>query len=959
MDKIRLQFIVRTDYFILTHKKRLAMTFRDHAPVPGKSSTRTAVLVFACLLVGASSYADSAGQDAWITRGFESFSQGTLGNAGQNLYVSRAGILQRIHRFDLNSDGFLDILICNSQEHWEKPPAYVYSNIFGDVQRIELPSDGAVSGVIADLNNDGAEDLVLAMENNGTRGDLNAFVYFGGPDGMSERYRRLLPAPRASSVTAGDFNGDGRVDLAFAISGKLRLFYQNSLGFEPKRFSDLPVKADQIEAADLDGDGFADLYVLAEKAVRRIHWGSRDGITDSGYSEVRVSFPEPGKNSRERVRGPEELADEAPALARILRLDGTFHLLAVGPEHAALIPVSGGRRFGDPLTFDCRRVVSAAVGDVNGDRKTDLVLAARAAQDSSGSWVYWGDANGFKNTKRTRLPTTSVSDVAMSDLNGDGLEDIVICQDRAPDSFTYHSLVFKGSPAGVDEKPVSLESLDARRVLIGRTKGGTERQVVFVNYHARGSTGAIDTFLYLGSSEGFSPDRVWRLPAQGPVAAVCTDFNDDGRVDSALANCSENAVLSDPGSFIYLGSEGGFPKKPTHALSTTRAHGVSCADLNRDGYLDLTFVGFNNSEILTFWGGADGFTPERTQRIEMRVDGQIYDEPRWNYLVDLNRDGWLDLVVPQIAFDRSFVLWGGPQGFSMQRRQMLAVWHGSFAQAADLDGNGWPELVIGGHEPSRNAPHDSFVHVYWNGPEGLSEDRCTQLPANAVNALGIADFNGDGNLDIFVSNYNNGRERDIDSFLYWGREGGRFSESDRKRMFAHSASGSIPGDFNEDGYVDLAVAHHKVEGDHIGFSSVWWNGPDGFSQDRQTHLPSMGPHGMIPVDPGNQLDRGPEEYYVSAPFALPASARATAISWKADIPDKTWVRAQIRYASTREALDQSPWQEPWLENGARLPAAADGQRWIQYRLALGAKGSGSTPRVSEVRVDYQQDSRAE
>ncbi|HXK62199.1 MAG TPA: hypothetical protein PLP42_20120, partial [Acidobacteriota bacterium] len=122
---------------------------------------------------------------------------------------------------------------------------------------------------------------------------------------------------------------------------------------------------------------------------------------------------------------------------------------------------------------------------------------------------------------------------------------------------------------------------------------------------------------------------------------------------------------------------------------------------------------------------------------------------------------------------------------------------------------------------------------------------------------------------------------------------------------------------------------------------------------------SMGPHGMIPVDPGNQLDRGPEEYYVSAPFELPASARATAISWKADIPDKTWVRAQIRYASTREALDQSPWQEPWLENGARLPAAADGQRWIQYRLALGAKGSGSTPRVSEVRVDYQQDSRAE
>jgi hypothetical protein len=44
----------------------------------------------------------------WVTRWFEGFRQGTFGNAGQNLYVSRAGVLQRIHQYDFNRDGYLE-----------------------------------------------------------------------------------------------------------------------------------------------------------------------------------------------------------------------------------------------------------------------------------------------------------------------------------------------------------------------------------------------------------------------------------------------------------------------------------------------------------------------------------------------------------------------------------------------------------------------------------------------------------------------------------------------------------------------------------------------------------------------------------------------------------------------------------------------------------------------------------
>jgi hypothetical protein len=64
---------------------------------------------------------------AWTIEGFDAFRRGTFGNAGQNLYVSRAGVLQRIYRFDVNGDGYFDLPFANCQEHHESAPSYVYS----------------------------------------------------------------------------------------------------------------------------------------------------------------------------------------------------------------------------------------------------------------------------------------------------------------------------------------------------------------------------------------------------------------------------------------------------------------------------------------------------------------------------------------------------------------------------------------------------------------------------------------------------------------------------------------------------------------------------------------------------------------------------------------------------------------------------------------------------------------
>ena len=265
---------------------------------------------------------------------------------------------------------------------------------------------------------------------------------------------------------------------------------------------------------------------------------------------------------------------------------------------------------------------------------------------------------------------------------------------------------------------------------------------------------------------------------------------------------------------------------------------------------------------------------------------------------------------------------------------------GGTAAWVDFNNDGWDDLHTG---------------ALWINEGGK---KFTRFAGTAPGGSGTwADFNNDGLLDLFVCSYTDGRVRDLDSYIYWNREGRGFSASDRARLFTHSATGSVAADFNENGYVDLAVANHKVWGDQVAYSEVWWNGPDGFAESRTTRLPSSGPHGMSSVAPGNIADGGPEEHYTSAPHELPSGARVTAVSWQAEVPPKTWVGAQIRSSKTRDGLASSRWVGPdgseiWFESGQALGASADDGPWVQYRLALGAINGGRTPRVTRVDVRY-------
>ena len=224
---------------------------------------------------------------------------------------------------------------------------------------------------------------------------MNANVYFGSPAGLSERYQTVLPAHRCTSVAAGDFDGDGRADLAFLTEGRVRLFLQTDLGIEAKEYVDTPIEGVQLGAADLDGDGHAELIVTAADRPPRIYWGGAGGIDPERWSEV----PAPGGWAPPDLTETEELSEDGARGRRGAAGDRSVDLgsgplvFVAGGSAQYLVPVTPERGFGPPLRFACRNALSVAAGDFDGDGRIDLAFACRDFEDGREcSWLYWGGA---------------------------------------------------------------------------------------------------------------------------------------------------------------------------------------------------------------------------------------------------------------------------------------------------------------------------------------------------------------------------------------------------------------------------------------------------------------------------------------------------------------------------------------------------------------------------------------
>jgi hypothetical protein len=100
----------------------------------------------------------------WQTEGFEALRQGEFEGGGTNLYVSRRGAVQTVHRWDVNNDGYFDLIFNNTHDLVYTPPANEYR--FGNARRssparIDYPGAASVRVLASDLNDDGFPELII------------------------------------------------------------------------------------------------------------------------------------------------------------------------------------------------------------------------------------------------------------------------------------------------------------------------------------------------------------------------------------------------------------------------------------------------------------------------------------------------------------------------------------------------------------------------------------------------------------------------------------------------------------------------------------------------------------------------------------------------------------------------------------------------------------------------------
>ena len=312
-----------------------------------------------------------------------------------------------------------------------RPGQFAPSELPGVLLRDSLPAGYIPTSVATgDFNSDGKTDFVVA---NG--GDNNLWLYFGKGDGTFN-LPIILPITLGQSpvwVGAADLRGIGRTDLivAEADSNSVGVFLGNGDGTFSENAAALPGSATSLAIGDFNHDGKLDIAAPLDDGNSSVYisvlpgtgtgtFGSPIATPTFGYAASIISASSADLNGD----GIPDLVliasgfDELAVQAFLSNGDGTFSVGQVVAEN-------------NPSDFD----FTTLLFDADGDGVVDVLVS-----DFLGVLtLYHGNGDGTFDTGNP--PTFLIGDVgyAMSaaDVNGDGHMDVIVSGIYVDDLFAY------------------------------------------------------------------------------------------------------------------------------------------------------------------------------------------------------------------------------------------------------------------------------------------------------------------------------------------------------------------------------------------------------------------------------------------------------------------------------------------------------------------------------------------
>ena len=295
-----------------------------------------------------------------------------------------------------------------------------------------------------------------------------------------------------------------------------------------------------------------------------------------------------------------------------------------------------------------------------------------------------------------------------------------------------------------------------------------------------------------------------------PVQMALADFNSDGTPDLAVVNSGTNSI-----SILLGNGTGGFAAGPNSPFAVGASpRGIVAADLNSDTVPDLAVTNQASSTVSVLLAdGAGGFG--------VPMDFLVPEDgvPFAIAAGDFNFDFIPDLaVVNQTADNVGIFLGDGTGLFAPADGSPFATGSAPTGIAvSDFNGDLALDLAV-------TSANDSNVTILLgNGFGSFSPTPGSPFAIEGVAPAGIVanDFNGDGFVDLATANADS---NSVSVLL--GAGNGSFAPAAASPFGARSApAGIVAGDFNGDGNVDLTVTNSESS----NFSVLRGNGSGGFS----------------------------------------------------------------------------------------------------------------------------------
>ena len=339
---------------------------------------------------------------------------------------------------DFNGDGIPDVV--------ESDDLYnlVYLQGYGDATfraapTYDLPNsfdEGAYTYSVAtgDFNGDGIPDVVVGQERN--YASTGVVVYLGKGDGTFYPGDSYGPSPSMSFVAVGDFNGDGKLDIAAIDQANdvLQIFLGNGDGtfsiggVYPTSASNSPA-AQELVVGDFNKDGKMDIAVAnANAGDVGVLLGNGDGTFAAA-----VSYP---------ITGYAAFDIAAADLNGDGYLDLAVTAYTDGPPAVGIL-LSNSEA---PGTFGTVQFVAVngspegiALGDLNNDGKIDMAVTESSGATFNGQIeIFPNDGTGTFTAAPTAYAASTFGgatgdsyplDIRMFDMNGDGNLDLVYVND--------------------------------------------------------------------------------------------------------------------------------------------------------------------------------------------------------------------------------------------------------------------------------------------------------------------------------------------------------------------------------------------------------------------------------------------------------------------------------------------------------------------------------------------------